>query len=118
MQREAREGRDARARTGSQRVVYGNIAVVNAERGSDCRIEIQKWRIGRGTSKQSALRPAASTPRLRLQNSRVRDPGIVALHNDVEIILQGKFDRILQTQIEFAVLNQLVDAWRIGHGKR
>jgi len=39
---------------------------------------------------------------LRPSKSKCRQPRIVPLHDDVEIILQRQFDSVLQAQIQFA----------------
>src|ERR1700687_2968614 len=98
-----------RTSSGGQRVVDGDVAVVDAEGGGDQGIEIYQ-RITRGRAgKHRARRGAAEAARFGLEDSGIRKPGVIPLYNDVHAIFQRQLDRFLQAQLQLSVVDELLD---------
>src|SRR6266403_1357808 len=53
-----------------------------------------------------------------LEDAVVGDPGIVALHGDVQAVFQRELDGVLQTDMQLAIGDELIDSRRIReHGR-
>src|SRR6266446_732577 len=88
MQRQRHESGDTGTGSGSQWIVDGDVAVVNAQRCGEQRVEAQEWDAGRRASENRAGSAAPKSAGLRFENSCVREPRVVTLDDDVHVIFQ------------------------------
>ena len=108
-QRGKGSNRGASADSRGNRVIHWNGSRIQAEGRSDMRVEVHG---GDRAESRIAFRQSARAAQ-RAQNIRFGQPRHVPLDDDGQIVLQRQVDRVLQADVQLAVLDHLLDARRI-----
>jgi hypothetical protein len=98
------------ARSGNERVIYRDNARVDRIRASELRIEAQARNVGLRKGNACSRSSAAYSSTCGTKKIRIREPKVVSGNDDVHVVFKRQVDRILQTEIQLAFADQLIDS--------